>query len=378
MPGLRRWAPALVVCLAGLVAGCHKNEVQFYRVAKGEAEAGPSVDSPDSRIHWTAPAGWKPGPTAQFELFSFQAAGPGGRTAKITVVPLDGPAGSELDNVNRWRRQLQLAAIGETEIKSQPVAIGGVPGKIYDLTAETPATPGGQKARTVAASAFVGGATWFFKLSGDEDVVAAQQGTFNDFLKSITFDTSGSLAAASPVDAAAASSPATPAPANAAPATPAPAAPSAGHPTIDAGNPSEPQWGEIPAGWTKLPPRSMRAGTFSCADPSGSAEIAISVFPGDVGGPLANVNRWRGQISLGPVDDAGLLGLMTSLDVGGVKAMLVDMAGTLPANGAKGRLIAVSLPKDGNTWFFKMVGSDATVAAQKAALVRFIQATNLP
>jgi hypothetical protein len=373
--GLRLWAPVLALFLAGLATGCHKNEVQFYRVAKGEAEAGPSADSPDPRIHWTSPAGWKPGSTGQFELFSFAAAGPDGRSAKITVVPLDGPAGGELDNVNRWRRQLQLAPIGESEIKSQAVTIGGAPGKIYDLVAENPASPGGRKARTVAASVFVGGATWFFKLNGDEDVVAGQQGAFNEFLISLTFDTSAASAAGNPVDAAATAASAPPSTAPAAPA--APAIPFAA-PAADSGAPSEPQWGEIPKEWVKQAARSMRVGTFTCADASGSAEIAVSVFPGDVGGPLANVNRWRGQISLGPVDDAGLLGLMTSLDVAGVKAMLVDMAGTSAATGSKARLVAASVPKDGRTWFFKMVGDDATVAAQKAAFLRFVQATRLP
>jgi hypothetical protein len=35
-------------------------------------------------------------------------------------------------------------------------------------------------------------------------------------------------------------------------------------------------------------------------------EVAISHFPGDVGGDLANVNRWRQQVALPPIDEAGL------------------------------------------------------------------------
>jgi hypothetical protein len=37
------------------------------------------------------------------------------------------------------------------------------------------------------------------------------------------------------------------------------------------------------------------------SDPDGKAEVTVSAFPGDTGGLLANLNRWRGQIGLEPV-----------------------------------------------------------------------------
>ena len=37
-------------------------------------------------------------------------------------------------------------------------------------------------------------------------------------------------------------------------------------------------------------------------DEGKTASVNISFFPGDVGGTFANVNRWRAQMGLPPVD----------------------------------------------------------------------------
>lgn len=61
-----------------------------------------------------------------------------------------------------------------------------------------------------------------------------------------------------------------------------------------------PAW-TVPEGWTKIPgERRMRIATFEAADPSGPVEVAITRFPGRVGGETANINRWRRQAGLPP------------------------------------------------------------------------------
>lgn len=63
----------------------------------------------------------------------------------------------------------------------------------------------------------------------------------------------------------------------------------------------------VPDGWTLDPePRQMRLATYLAPDPGGEVEVAVSRFPGRVGGELANINRWRGQMGLSPVDASGL------------------------------------------------------------------------
>ena len=58
------------------------------------------------------------------------------------------------------------------------------------------------------------------------------------------------------------------------------------------------EW-ELPAGWQELPPSSMRAANFR-VDADGTTECYLTLLPGDAGGLAANVNRWRGQMSLPP------------------------------------------------------------------------------
>ncbi len=59
----------------------------------------------------------------------------------------------------------------------------------------------------------------------------------------------------------------------------------------------------VPSNWRERsdnPP--MRHATFIVPDTDGDVEVAVSRFPGDVGGELANINRWRGQLGLDVIE----------------------------------------------------------------------------
>ncbi len=101
------------------------------------------------------------------------------------------------------------------------------------------------------------------------------------------------------------------------------------------------------------------------------------MFPGEVGELLANVNRWRGQVGLAAVDAAGLEKSYTALDVPGGKAMLVDVSGQNKA-GKDTRLVGVIWPRNGQTWFYKLMGAPATVGAEKDNLLKFVQSVRYP
>ena len=58
----------------------------------------------------------------------------------------------------------------------------------------------------------------------------------------------------------------------------------------------------VPEGWLEFAPSSIRKANFKISNATGNAEVSVTVFPGDVGGNLANVNRWRQQIGLSPID----------------------------------------------------------------------------
>lgn len=124
-----------------------------------------------------------------------------------------------------------------------------------------------------------------------------------------------------------------------------------------------------PAGWTAAPGRAMRKGSFIVTGASGTADVAITAFPGDVGGELANVNRWRGQMQLPPIAAAELEPAFTRFESHGLRFAVVDLAG---GGDGGSRMISALVPHGGATWFFKMTGPDALVAGEKPAFLEFL------
>ncbi|MDB6113768.1 MAG: hypothetical protein JWQ83_232 [Lacunisphaera sp.] len=127
-----------------------------------------------------------------------------------------------------------------------------------------------------------------------------------------------------------------------------------------------------PAGWTAMPQRPMRKATFAVRDASGAAaDLSITSFPNDTGGLLANVNRWRGQLGLPPLPQNGLAANLEQFDAHGLHFNVVDFAGA--AGGQPTRLLGAVVPYQNETWFFKLMGPDALVAAQKPAFLEFLK-----
>ena len=93
--------------------------------------------------------------------------------------------------------------------------------------------------------------------------------------------------------------------------------------------------------------------------------MTITTFPGSVGGTLANVNRWRSQLGLEPVEASDLPKMTSSLDVLGGKAMLVDMTGSDKKTSQKARLIAAMVAQKAARWFYKLMGDEQVVARER-------------
>lgn len=126
-----------------------------------------------------------------------------------------------------------------------------------------------------------------------------------------------------------------------------------------------------PSHWQSRPGSAMRKATFVVTGDAGSAELAVTAFPGDVGGEVANVNRWRGQIQLPPMSDAEVAGAVTRLEANGLKIGVIEMVN--PSAASPTRVLGAWVPFAGSTWFFKLTGPDALVAREKAAFLAFLQ-----
>ena len=58
----------------------------------------------------------------------------------------------------------------------------------------------------------------------------------------------------------------------------------------------------------------------------GESDLSITAFPGDVGGELMNVNRWRGQVGLPPIRQEELESSVSRLEANGLRFTLVELA----------------------------------------------------
>ena len=131
---------------------------------------------------------------------------------------------------------------------------------------------------------------------------------------------------------------------------------------------------DVPDTWRKLDgKRTMRVATFEADGPDGPLQIAVSRLRGDAGGIVANVNRWRGQLGLGPMAGTGLDEHVQPLAAEGGEAFLVDLVeADPPTEGDQPRQIIVAVvPLDGATWFVKAIGKSSIVGPQKDAIAQF-------
>jgi hypothetical protein len=362
---LRRLA---ALFFAACLGGCGRNDIQIYRVAKETstdqaapptAENASAASQLSAPLQWKLPPGWKEVPPGQMRVASFVVEGKDGHQADVSIVPLPGLAGDDLANVNRWRGQLSQPAITEEEMakSAQAVQMAGDSAKLFDEGGTLPDS--GAKARILAAVLRREGVAWFFKMTGDDSLVAEQKSAFIGFLRSIQFALS-SAASQLPRDHP-------PLTDSGAPGGPAATGDSAG-----------PVW-QAPATWQPASPGPMLFAKFQIyGDGDAQAAVNISRLSQDGGGPLANVNRWRGQLGLAPFGGEDLAKAAGSLDVAGGKAMFMDMTGSDARTQQKARLIGAIVSRPGETWFYKLMGNQQLVQRESAAFTNFVQTVKYP
>ncbi|MDP4643944.1 MAG: hypothetical protein NWS71_05820 [Opitutales bacterium] len=128
---------------------------------------------------------------------------------------------------------------------------------------------------------------------------------------------------------------------------------------------------KVPEGWTELPASGLRKANLRVSDDNGSAELTVTIFPGDVGGNLANINRWRGQVGLGAITPEELATCTESYTIsqhGGLYTRI---------EGGSDSILGALLPFHGNTWFFKLQGNNATALAAEPAFKAFLDSVAL-
>ncbi len=123
-----------------------------------------------------------------------------------------------------------------------------------------------------------------------------------------------------------------------------------------------------PEGWTEGP--SAKFATVSLQVLDGDMKAAITVTSAG-GSPLLNVNRWRGQVGLGPLTEEQLAAAAKKVEVG-------QMAGNLYEMSQEGRSIfGVIVENQGQMWFAKMAGDTPLVERERERFVEFLKSLQL-
>src|SRR5712691_1137344 len=285
-----------IVCLglsAVLLVSCEKNsEIKVYRVSKAPLEeSGPQQQyamptntsaprmpgglAPAAETAVTTPPNWEAQPLSQMRQASFLVKGDHGAVADISFVSLGSAAGDVLENVNRWLGQLGQPSINEQKLGEMAqrlhTSLGDV--TIVDLAGLPDNADPARDGRIIAAMVTTANATLFFKMRGNADLSEVQKG---DFIKWVAAVCNAQTQTGPPQVAAA-------------------------PPQTTSAPPIK--W-TTPEGWTEIPPSSMRYASFSAPaeEDGGKIDISVVTFPGDGGSDADNVNRWRGQIGLAPID----------------------------------------------------------------------------
>ena len=347
----------LIGALVILMTACDRSDQQIkvYRVSKAPLEestpqqqnamptnagspAAPHGMPPVMSTTPTTPPNWEPQILSQMRQASFLVKGDNGAITDISFVSLGAAAGNVLDNVNRWLDQLGQPPITEQKLgdieQRLRTSLGDV--TIVDLAGLPENADPAKDGRIIAAMVTTGDSTLFFKMRGNADLTEAQKGDFIKWVAAVCnvqTETRSPQMAAMPRNASA--------------------------PQI--------KW-ETPEGWTEVAPSSMRYVSFSAADGNdGKIDISVVTFPGDGGSDADNVNRWRGQIGLAPIDASAVTSQVAPLKTADTTFSTTDITG------AKARTIAAWTRRDGRVWFFKATGPDAAVEKEKPNFVKFIE-----
>ena len=104
----------------------------------------------------------------------------------------------------------------------------------------------------------------------------------------------------------------------------------------------------------------------------GSVNISMTVLQGDGGGMLENVNRWRGQLGLEPVEGKDLQKMLKPVEALGGEARLVNLTGTSKRSQLEERLVGVIAPQGELTWFYKLMGTPDLVEKSQEGFLGYL------
>jgi hypothetical protein len=259
-------------------------------------------------------------------------------------------SGTLLANVNRWRGLMQLPPVDESGLAESVKESKAGDAKMWLVDLRGKATAGGMMAPFAGGGPFSGGTQPNAQFAG----AAGERN-----------------------------------PSNAPDANQATGLPP-GHPPVAAdGGPVEssnavPFKFDAPESWQPLPASGMRKAAFLVQDGDKRADVTVIdllASAPNVADPLENVNRWRKEILLGPVEKEQLAKLVREINVDGKTSQYFELIPdpAKPAESqAKEATIAAAVPAGRMIWFFKLRGDRDLVVAQRDTFKSFLESIRFP
>ncbi len=191
----------LTICLACVLAagliGCEDEEIRTYDAPKPtdrqdtpltddadapQMPATPSTPTGDAELTLTPPDGWRALDNGGGMRLVGYEVGEAPNVATTTVIALGGQAGGTLANINRWRGQINLPPIDESQRSevSAEMTVAGSPATAVELI--------GDEQSILAVILPRGSRTYFIKMTGPTQLVRQEKGGFRSLVRSVRFD----------------------------------------------------------------------------------------------------------------------------------------------------------------------------------------------
>jgi len=344
--------------------GCDNSKIEVYRVEKEhdsqtaqipEASGG---SSGGGTVTWQAPANWEEQPSTGPRRGTFKIHGQNGGEAELSIIAFPGDVGGLLANINRWRGQIQLPPLAEPDLAQVVTPLPGSSRISFVDIVSADSIKGGKKSRILGGILPLDAETWFFKLSGPDEIVAARKDEFKKFLE--TVKTEGPPVLASSAEKSGSNT-------------------NAPTPPVLATTAAQLDY-QAPPGWIAQPLSPMRLASFKITGSNGAeADVSLVSLSGMAGGDLANINRWRDQLKLPPLSEADLPSVSSHVNMNGHDFLVTDLvsAEPLPPLNHKMRIVAAAAHEGEQTWFVKMTGDVDLVGAQKNRFLDFLRSLSL-
>ncbi|MBT5380214.1 MAG: hypothetical protein HOL08_14275, partial [Opitutae bacterium] len=182
-----RPSPIASILLIPFLWGCSKDPISVQENVPKEY---------DQDLRWTLPSGWSEvAPTSNMQMAAFSIVD-GEETLQCTITSFEGGGGADLENLNRWLRQLGQPATDTQGLARlrENLFLGTHAYLVFDLTRSIKdlsglgiAAPKDQTEdkRFIVAILRENNRSWFFKLQGNVEAVRKGRASFQDFLTSI-------------------------------------------------------------------------------------------------------------------------------------------------------------------------------------------------